>query len=81
MYNIRTYNAISSKGLNRFPADKYTVSSESAAPDGVLWRSQKLHTEVLPESVLAVPGGAAVPVHGGAAGVGGSSGRGAGGRG
>ena len=54
MYNIRTYNAISSKGLTRFSADKYAVSSESAAPDGVLLRSQKLHTEVLPESVLAV---------------------------
>ena len=54
MYNIRTYNAISSKGLSRFPADKYAVSSESATPDGVLLRSQKLHTEVLPESVLAV---------------------------
>ena len=54
MYNIRTYNAISSKGLTRFSADKYAVSSESAAPDGVLLRSQKLHTEVLPDSVLAV---------------------------
>jgi D-3-phosphoglycerate dehydrogenase len=54
MYNIRTYNAISSKGLTRFSADKYAVSSESATPDGVLLRSQKLHTEVLPESVLAV---------------------------
>ena len=54
MYNIRTYNAISSKGLTRFSADKYAVSSESAAPDCVLLRSQKLHTEVLPESVLAV---------------------------
>ena len=41
MYNIRTYNAISSKGLSRFAEDKYTVSSESAAPEGVLLRSQK----------------------------------------
>jgi D-3-phosphoglycerate dehydrogenase len=54
MYNIRTYNAISSKGLTRFSADKYLVSSKSATPDGVLLRSQKLHTEVLPDSVLAV---------------------------
>ena len=54
MYNIRTYNAISSKGLTRFSADKYAVSSETASPDGVLLRSQKLHSEVLPESVLAV---------------------------
>ena len=54
MYNIRTYNAISSKGLSRFAADKYTVSSEMEAAEGVLLRSQKLHTEVLPESVIAV---------------------------
>ena len=54
MYNIRTYNAISSKGLSRFAADKYTVSSEMESAEGVLLRSQKLHTEVLPESVIAV---------------------------
>jgi len=54
MYNIRTYNAISSKGLTRFSADKYAVSSETVSPDVVLLRSQKLHSEVLPESVLAV---------------------------
>lgn len=54
MYNIRTYNAISSKGLSRFPAESYQVSSDIADPDGVLLRSQKLHSEVLPESVVAV---------------------------
>ncbi|MDG2501864.1 MAG: phosphoglycerate dehydrogenase [Porticoccaceae bacterium] len=54
MYNIRTYNAISSKGLNRFTADKYNVSSDTEAAEGVLLRSQKLHSEVLPESVIAV---------------------------
>jgi D-3-phosphoglycerate dehydrogenase len=54
MYHIRTYNAISSKGLSRFAADKYTVSSEMESAEGVLLRSQKLHTEVLPESVIAV---------------------------
>jgi len=54
MYNIRTYNAISSKGLSRFPAESYQVSSEIDNPDGVLLRSQKLHSEVLPESVVAV---------------------------
>ena len=54
MYNISTYNAIYSKGLTRFSADKYAVSSETVSPDGVLLRSQKLHSEVLPESVLAV---------------------------
>ncbi|MDB4260667.1 phosphoglycerate dehydrogenase [Porticoccaceae bacterium] len=54
MYKIRTYNAISSKGLSRFPADSYQVSSESSDPDGILLRSQKMHTEVLPESLVAI---------------------------
>jgi|TARA_B110000879_G_scaffold56837_1_gene80138 D-3-phosphoglycerate dehydrogenase len=54
MYKIRTYNAISSKGLERFPTDTYQVSSESADPVGVLLRSQKLHNEVMPKSVVAV---------------------------
>ena len=54
MFNIRTYNAISSKGLSRFSADNYSVSSDSELPEGVLLRSQKLHNEVLPDSVLAV---------------------------
>ena len=54
MYKIRTYNAISSKGLSRFPTDSYEVSSESTNADGILLRSQKLHNEVLPESVVAI---------------------------
>ena len=54
MYKIRTYNAISSKGLSRFPADSYQVASECTDPDGILLRSQKMHAEVLPESVVAI---------------------------
>ena len=54
MYKIRTYNAISSKGLSRFPTDSYQVASECTDPDGILLRSQKMHTEVLPESVVAI---------------------------
>jgi len=54
MYKIRTYNAISSKGLSRFPTDRYEVSSESTDAEGILLRSQKLHTEVMPESVVAI---------------------------
>ena len=54
MYKIRTYNAISSKGLSRFPTDSYQVSSETTDADGILLRSQKLHTEVLPDSVVAI---------------------------
>ena len=54
MYNIRTYNAISSKGLDRFSADNYTVSEDCAAPEGFILRSQKLHGEPVPLSLLAV---------------------------
>jgi D-3-phosphoglycerate dehydrogenase len=54
MYKIRTYNAISSKGLSSFPTDSYEVSSETTDADGILLRSQKLHTEVMPESVVAI---------------------------
>jgi len=53
MYQVRTYNKISDKGLSRFPAT-YTVGEDVAQPDAVLLRSQKLHDEDLPKSVLAV---------------------------
>lgn len=54
MYKIRTYNAISEKGLSCFDADRYEVGPDVGQPDGVLLRSHKLHDEVLPHSVLAI---------------------------
>ena len=54
MKTIRTYNNIASKGLNQFPQDSYRVSPDEAEPDAILLRSQKLHEETLPKSVLAV---------------------------
>ncbi|AWB67518.1 3-phosphoglycerate dehydrogenase [Saccharobesus litoralis] len=54
MKSIRTYNNISDKGLSRFPQDKYTVSADANTPDAILLRSHKLHSEALPDSVLAV---------------------------
>ena len=54
MYQVRTYNALSDKGLSRFSADKYVVSEDCAAPEAFMLRSQKLHTEVVPDSLLAV---------------------------
>lgn len=54
MYNIRTYNKISSKGLDRFPKPLYSLSDDSAAPEGVVLRSHKLHNEAIPDSLLAV---------------------------
>lgn len=54
MFKIKTYNAISTKGLDRFGRDKYEVASELGRPDGYILRSHKLHGEELPETVKAV---------------------------
>lgn len=53
MFQIRTYNKISSKGLTRFNKD-YKVGEDIASPDAILLRSHKLHGEAIPASVLAV---------------------------
>ena len=54
MYQIKTFNKISDKGLSRFSSDEYSVSANNDQPDAILLRSQKLHDEVLPSSVIAV---------------------------
>ncbi len=54
MFKVHTYNQISAKGLDRFPREHYEIASEFSSPDAILLRSQKLHDEVIPESVRAV---------------------------
>jgi D-3-phosphoglycerate dehydrogenase len=54
MYKIRTYNQISNIGLSRFPMDSYEVGPDVSEPDAFVLRSQKLHDEPVPDSVLAV---------------------------
>lgn len=54
MKKIRTYNNIADKGLDKFPTERYEVSSTCEFPDAILLRSHKLHTEALPSSVLAI---------------------------
>lgn len=54
MFKIKTYNAISVKGLNRFAREKYEVASDIGQPDAYILRSHKLHGEALPNSVKAV---------------------------
>lgn len=54
MFKIRTYNQISSKGLERFPRAQYELASEFREPDAILLRSHKLHGETIPNSVKAV---------------------------
>ena len=54
MYRIRTYNQISQTGLSRLSAEKYEVGPDVEAPDAFMLRSQKLHDEPVPDSLLAV---------------------------
>lgn len=54
MFKIKTYNAISVRGLNRFPREKYEVASDIGHPDAYILRSHKLQGEDLPASVKAV---------------------------
>lgn len=54
MFKIKTYNAISSKGLNRFEREDYEVASEMSTPDAYMLRSHKLHDEAIPSSLKAV---------------------------
>ncbi len=54
MFKVRTYNAISSKGLNRFSRDTYEVASEITTPDAFILRSHKLHDETFPEGLKAI---------------------------
>jgi D-3-phosphoglycerate dehydrogenase len=54
MYRIKTYNQIATAGLGRFPRERYQVGPDVAEPDACLLRSQKLHGEPVPPSLLAV---------------------------
>jgi D-3-phosphoglycerate dehydrogenase / 2-oxoglutarate reductase len=53
MYKVRTYNAISVKGLDRFPRQSFEVGSDISQPDAFLLRSQKLQGVEVPKSLLA----------------------------
>jgi D-3-phosphoglycerate dehydrogenase len=54
MYQIRTYNAISVQGLERFPRDRYEIASELPHPDAFMLRSQKLHDIEFPDTLKAI---------------------------
>ena len=54
MFNIKTYNNISTLGLGRFEAERYRVGDEVADPHAYILRSHKLHGEPVPDSLLAV---------------------------
>ncbi len=51
---ILTLNAIAGVGLQRFPAERYRVGSDIAAPDAILVRSHDMHKMDIPASVRAI---------------------------
>jgi D-3-phosphoglycerate dehydrogenase len=53
-FRIQTLNAISVKGLERLPRDRFEVASEIGHPDAILVRSADMHHLDIPASVLAV---------------------------
>ena len=54
MFQIRTLNNISEKGLNRFARSDYELASEFADPDAILVRSAKLDETDATASLVAV---------------------------
>lgn len=54
MFDILTLNKISELGLNKFDAEKYTVSDNCENPDGIILRSFAMHDMELPASLKAV---------------------------
>lgn len=54
MFNIKTYNNISDKGLSRLPQDTYKISDKLDTPDAIILRSANLHEIEIPQSLLAV---------------------------
>lgn len=54
MYKIRTYNAISEKGLCCFDPARFEVGPDVVDPHAYVLRSKKLHAEPVPESLIAI---------------------------
>lgn len=54
MFKVRTFNTISSHGLDRFSTTDYVVGENVAEPDAILLRSRSLHGITFPNSVLAI---------------------------
>ena len=53
-YRIAVYNAISARGLDRFPAASYIVGKSISAPDAIVLRSHVLGLDEIPASVKAI---------------------------
>jgi len=53
-FEVLVLNRISAEGLKRLPAERYSVTQDSATPDAILLRSADLHSMAVAPSVLAV---------------------------
>ncbi len=53
-FRIRTYNKVSSKGLDTFPLDNFEIASELNDSDAFILRSHKLHDEEFPTTLKAI---------------------------
>jgi D-3-phosphoglycerate dehydrogenase len=53
-FRILTLNQISSAGLKRFPAGRYTVGAQTEQPDAILVRSHDMHQMDIPATVKAI---------------------------
>ncbi len=53
-YSIKTFNKISSVGLEEFDTDTYSVGEDQQSPDAIVLRSYNLHEEPIADSVIAV---------------------------
>lgn len=54
MFKIKTMNKIAAVGLERLPAEKYTVGDDISGEAGILVRSAKLHDYCFPDSLWAI---------------------------
>ena len=54
MFKIQTLNNISRNGLDRLPANLYSVANDVADPDAILLRSADMHGKPLAASIKAV---------------------------
>ncbi|MEM7001413.1 MAG: phosphoglycerate dehydrogenase [Pseudomonadota bacterium] len=54
MYKVKTHNAIAAVGLERFPADQYTVGPDVEGADAIVLRSHKLTTDDLAPGIRAI---------------------------
>ncbi|MGI9250924.1 MAG: phosphoglycerate dehydrogenase [Pseudohongiellaceae bacterium] len=54
LLQIKTFNQISARGLERFPSQHYLVGPDVDEPDAILLRSQKLHDYAMHDSLRAI---------------------------